>query len=83
MNLVGTVIKISPGISLELWQGRLWTCNFSPYIDVPPRPVPVGSPPCTIKSCPLTVSMRHTYDEASTNRDDPVEDDAVVVSSSR
>ena len=32
------------------------TSKCLPYIDSPPRPVPVGSPPCIIKSCKAAVA---------------------------
>ena len=28
----------------------IWSSNFPPYMLSPPRPVPVGSPPCIMKS---------------------------------
>jgi hypothetical protein len=50
VDLVGAVNKNGAQLACRHTMSSLGTCNFSPYIEVPPRPVPVGSPPCTIKS---------------------------------
>ena len=61
------------------------THNFSPYIYVPPRPVPDGSPPCTIKSCggkrAMSSGSVSATSEGESYLDHSMKDDIVVVSS--